>query len=91
MSKEVYWVETTEEVFFAIYMKHKKEMCVFGTLTCPEGDARLGVNNPYILTEYGFERSDFPLIKFEKTKINLEQKKWIKSYFIAYLREESDD
>lgn len=38
MSKEIYWVETTEEVFFAIYMKHKKQMCVFGTLTYDLGN-----------------------------------------------------
>lgn len=88
MSKEIYWVKTTEEVFFAIFMQHKKEMGVFGACTYPEGDARLGISNPYVMTEWGFERSDFPLIRETRTKESLEQENWDFEYSLSILREE---
>lgn len=88
MSKEIYWVRTTEEVFFAIFMQHRKEMGVFGTCTCPDGDMLLGHTNPYIMTEWGFERSDFPLIREIRTKKSLEQENWDFEYSLSILKEE---
>lgn len=87
MSKEIYWVKTAEEVFFAILLQHKNKMGVFGTCTCPDGDMRFGYANPYIMTEWGFEKSDFPLIKEIRTKKSLEQENWDFEYYLSFLRE----
>jgi len=87
MVERVCWVKTSEELFFAIYMKHKEEMCIFGTCTAPEGDLSLGKNNPFVLTEWGFSSSDYPLIKEIRAKKSLDQKEWDKNYFIACLRD----
>ncbi|KKN74618.1 hypothetical protein LCGC14_0388200 [marine sediment metagenome] len=87
----IFWVETTKEVYFAIYKAHHEEFCVFGSCTLPNGDPRLGKINPFISTEWGFKDATDPLIKGVQTKDNHEQKEYDWKYFIAFSNVTQDD
>lgn len=62
MGLEVRWVETTHEVYRAIYDEHHEAFGVFATCTDIDG-SQFGGGQRYILTEWGFKGSEIPIIK----------------------------
>lgn len=60
------WHEISEETYFTIYRELAVELHVFGTLTNLGAPAMPHLPK-MILTEWGFEGQDFPLIKSEIT------------------------
>jgi len=52
----VRWIETTQEAYSVIYIKHGKQFEVFGTYTHCDEPVEM-------LTEWGFAGADYPLIK----------------------------
>lgn len=85
------WIETTEEVYRAIFKEHNENFQVFGTCTLPEGDPRLGRMNPYILTEWGFKDAAEPIIKSIGTKKHIHQKEYDYKYFIISIITSTED
>ncbi len=85
------WIRTDKHVYGAIYREHHDKLRVFGSCSAPEGDMRLGITLPYMLTEWGFEGSDAPLIKSIATKDSMEQKDYDYKYYIALIRKEECD
>lgn len=83
MTIQTFWIKTDKHVFGAIFREHKKELQVYGSCSAPNGDIRLGYENPYLMTEYGFKSGNTPLIKIIETKEFIEQKDWDSKYFIA--------
>ena len=79
---DVIWIETTREVYAAIYKQHFPEFGVFGTFTRPEDD---WYGERHILTEWGFKKADFPLIKHEERGTPGEHR-----YFIAAGQKETE-
>lgn len=75
--------KTDKHVYGAIYREHCEALTVFGSCTAPDGDPRLGIVNPYILTEWGFKGSDDPVIRSIATKEDRHQKEYDYEYFIA--------
>lgn len=75
------WIKTNVYVYDTIWTTHYKEFQFFGTITYVEGSPVGG--NPHIMTEWGFKDSEFPLIKYEKTKDTRQQELWDIEYFIA--------
>lgn len=63
MSDNVKWVETTREVYAAIYKEHFPAFGVFGTFSRPEDD---WYGERQMMTEWGFKDADYPLIKHEE-------------------------
>lgn len=57
---EVRWIETTREVYAAIYQQHIGQLQVCATISNPE-DGWHGER--HMMTEWGFKGSDYPLIK----------------------------
>lgn len=53
------WIETTQEVYGKIYTTHGRQFQVFGTYTHASEPVEM-------LTEWGFEGADYPLIKSER-------------------------
>ena len=51
------WIETTREVYSAIYNRHVDNFLVFGTITDMSADPR------HLMTEWGFRGAETPLIK----------------------------
>ena len=76
------WVETTAEVYRAIYSQHGKDFGVHGSFTDMDGTHPVGFGKPTILTEWGFRGADEPLIKSIGTKENEEDKDFEYQYFI---------
>ena len=56
------WVETTPEVYAAIYRQHIGDLTVFGSFT-DVGDYS---GEPRIMTEWGFKSADHPIIKSDR-------------------------
>ena len=86
----VKWIKTDKHVYGAIYREHRKDMSVFGSCTAPDGDIRLGFENPYILTEWGFKDADEPVIKSIATKESFDQKDYDYEFFIAVFINDND-
>ena len=80
MDLEVRWIETTHEVYQAIYDQHREEFGVFASCTDMTGDT-FGGGQKYILTEWGFKGAEFPILKSE-----CHGKEW--TYYIAAITEE---
>lgn len=57
----VRWMRTTEAVYGAIYSQHRKDLRLHGTIT-ETGDYNGG---PRIMTEWGLNGADYPLIKYD--------------------------
>jgi len=77
------WIKTDKHVFGTILREHKKDLEVHGTISAPEGDMRLGLSHPLMMTEYGFKRGDVPLIKIIDSKKSMDQTDWDSEHFIA--------
>lgn len=75
------WIETTETVFSVIWIQHHRYLKVFGTFTNSESNERFG--KPEVMTEWGFEGSDTPLMKSRRTKQTDDQKEWDLKYYLA--------
>jgi hypothetical protein len=86
----VIWIPTDKHVYGAIYREHCNDLVVFGSCSAPEGDPRLGIMRPYMLTEWGFKDSDEPLIKSIGRKDTFEQREYVYEYFIAVVRHDDD-
>ena len=86
----VIWRKTDKHIYGAIYREHWEELGVFGSCTAPEGDPRLGLASPYILTEWGFKGADDPIIKSIGTKEDRNQKEYDYEYFIAVFKQDED-
>ena len=84
----VIWITTNQHVYHAIYREHYERLAVFASCTCPNGDSRLGHLRPYIMTAWGFEGADEPIIKSVARKKTFEQKEYDYEYFIAGYKEE---
>ena len=63
MNDEVTWVETTREVYAAIYRQHIWQLGVFGTISRYQDDWH---GERHVMTEWGFKGADFPLIKHDE-------------------------
>lgn len=87
----VKWIPTDKHVYGAIYREHHKELQVFGTCTAPEGNPRLGISKPYIMTEWGFRDADEPIIKSEARKDSFHQEEYDYKYFIAVYKNPEEE
>ena len=76
------WKKTDKHVYGAIYREHHSDLSAFASCTCPDGDLRLGYINPYIMTAWGFNGADIPLIKSIATKKTHDQKEYDYEYYI---------
>jgi hypothetical protein len=85
------WIETSAEVYAVIMAKHKKEMSVFSSYTDTTGTCHLWSNgHPEMMTEWGFNKSDKPLLKAESTKEHESDKDWTTNYFINCVQSDND-
>lgn len=78
--KQPIFIETTKEVFYAIYDKHKDSFGVFSTISRPDGGY---FGQPEMMTEWGFKNSDTPIIKSVAEKDNPEDE-WKWEYYILF-------
>lgn len=89
MNIEYHWKKTDKHVYGAIYREHYEELVPFATFTSPEG-CELS-SNPEIMTEWGFKKSEVPLIKLIKTKKDRHQEEWDCEYFICIVEGVSEE
>lgn len=77
------WIETSNEVYAVIFAKHKKQLKPHASFTDPEGNGYIFSNGkPEIMTEWGFENAEHPLLRIVKTKESKEQNDWEVKFFI---------
>lgn len=77
---DVTWIETTREVYAAIYREHIGQLSVFGTISRPD-DSWEGER--HMMTEWGFKGADAPLIKHDERGTPA-----VHQYFIASVKEQ---
>ena len=85
MSSKIYdmWIETSNEVYAVIFAKHRKQLKPHSSFTDITGNGyHFSSGKPEIMTEWGFEKSETPLLKIVQTKENEEQKDWDVEFFI---------
>ena len=58
-------IKTTAEVWAVIHARHREDLVVFSSYSAPDGDEFGNSDQCIMKTEYGFERSDYPLIGAE--------------------------
>lgn len=73
------WIETSNEVYAVIFAKHRKQLKPHASFTDMDGSE---FGPPEVLTEWGFENSETPLLKIVQTRENKEQKEWDVQFFI---------
>ncbi len=77
------WIETSAEVYAVIFARHKKQLKPHASFTDMTGDGyHFSSGKPEILTEWGFELADSPLLKIVQTKENKEQENWDTKFYI---------
>ena len=77
------WIETTIEVYYCIFMRHKKDFRVFWSFTDIDGiSMSFSKWYPFVLTEWWFSGSETPIIKVEQKKEKESDKEWEYKYFI---------
>jgi hypothetical protein len=76
------WVETNVHVYQAISTEHQKFLKVFGSFTNTEKHPMFG--RPQIMTEWGFNGSQFPLIKSVRFREN-DEEEWQYKFYIGYV------
>lgn len=74
------WIKTSNKVYAIIFAKHKKQLIPHSSFTDITGSEYHGKQE--IMTEWGFEKSETPLLKVVQTKENEEQKDWDMEFFI---------
>lgn len=78
---KVEWVETTREVYFAIYEQHCTDLVPHQTISYV-GHPDYGY---HMMTEWGFKRADAPVIKIDSRDINNRTQR----YYIAAIKEDN--
>ncbi len=77
------WIETSAEVYAVIWAKHKKQLKPHSSFTDMDGNGyEFSSGKPEIMTEWGFDGSETPLLKIVQTKESKEQKDWDANFFI---------
>lgn len=80
------WIETSNEVYAVIFAKHRKQLKPHSSFTDSTGNGyHFSSGKPEIVTEWGFEKAETPLLKIVQTKENEEQKDWDLEFFIYCL------
>lgn len=79
----VRWIETTREVYSAIYVQHFADFGVFGTIS-HDDHPDYGY---HMMTEWGFKGADFPIIKIDRR----DRENKATRYFIAAVNKECDE
>ena len=75
------WKETSNEVYAVIFAKHRKELKIHSSFTDITGRSS---GRPEVITEWGFENAEKPLLKIIQTKEEELQKEWDVEFFIYY-------
>ena len=75
------WKETSNEVYAVIFAKHRKELKPHSSFTDMTG---FSSGRPEVITEWGFENAEKPLLKIIQTKEEELQKEWDVEFFIYY-------
>ena len=71
------WIETSNEVYAVIFAKHRKQLKPHSSFTdCTGNGCHFSSGKPEIMPEWGFEKSETPLLKVDQTKGNAEQREW---------------
>jgi len=79
------WKETSNEVYAVIFARHRKELKVHGSFTDSIGNSySFSSGHPEVITEWGFENSETPLLKLVQTKENENDKDWSNEFFIYH-------
>ena len=60
-------IETSPEVYSAIFTKHRKDLVTFATYSAPDGDQFGDHKQGLMFTSWGIKGSDFPLIEAQTT------------------------
>ena len=77
------WKETSNEVYAVIFAKHKKDLKPHSSFTDMTGNGyHFSSGHPEIITEWGFENAENPLLKILQWKENEEDKDWTVEFFI---------
>jgi hypothetical protein len=77
------WIETSQEVYAVIFARHRKDLKVHSSYTDSTGHGNQFSNGkPEIMTEWGFENSEFPLLKIVQTKESESDKEWSTKVYI---------
>lgn len=77
------WIETSNEVYAVIFAKHSKQLKTHSCFTDITGKGyHFSSGKPKIMTEWGFEKAETPLLKIVQTKENEEQQDWDVEFFI---------
>ncbi len=77
------WIETTIEVYYCIFLRHKKDFIVFWSFTDVEWTwMSFSKWYPNVLTEWWFKWSDTPIIKVDQRKEIESDKEWKYKYFL---------
>jgi len=78
------WIETSNEVYAVIFAKHRKQLKPHASFTDNEGDGyEFSSGRPEIITEWGFENAETPLLKIVQTKKTKDQKDWDVVFYIC--------
>ena len=79
------WKETSNEVYAVIFAKHRKELKPHSSFTDMTGCGyEFSSGRPEVITEWGFENAEKPLLKIIQTKEEELQKEWDVEFFIYY-------
>ena len=77
------WIETSNEVYAVIFAKHKKQLKPHASFTDSTGDGyHFSSGRPEIMTEWGFEKSETPLLKIVQWKESKSDKDWNVDFYI---------
>jgi hypothetical protein len=89
MTIEYTIIETTQEVYIAIYKQHREQLQVFESFTDVEGG--MFGNAPTIDTRWGFRGGYFPIIVSIATKEDRHQKDWDYKYYLTIPKNLNND
>jgi len=80
-------IKTSEEVYATLMRQHFGELRVFSTFSAPDGDYFGDPNVCRMMTEYGFDNTDIPILGIETTwdrqventyeRVNEQHKYWL--------------
>lgn len=77
------WIETSNEVYSVIFARHKKQLKPHSSFTDSTGNGHhFSTGHPEIITEWGFENAENPLLKIRQTKDREDDKDWNVEFFI---------
>ena len=77
------WKETSNEVYAVIFAKHRKDLKPHSSFTDMTGTGyEFSSGRPEVVTEWGFENAENPLLKIRQTKEEESQKEWDVEFFI---------